>query len=41
MSDKLSTDEQILKKLSYLEDLCRNVIRHELEEFEKSSRKQS
>ncbi len=41
MSDETSTDEQILKRLEYLESLCRNIIRHELEEFEKNTRKQS
>lgn len=35
MSDETSTDEQILKRLNYLEALCRNVIKQELEKFEK------
>jgi hypothetical protein len=39
MSDETSTDEQILKRLSYLEALCRNVIKHELEKFEKNNKK--
>ena len=39
MSDETSTDEQILKRLNYLEALCRNVIRTELEVFQKNSAK--
>ena len=38
MSDETSTDEQILKRLNYLEALCRNVIRQELDKFEKSNK---
>jgi hypothetical protein len=37
MSDETSTDEQILKRLGYLEALCRNVIRAELEKFQKNN----
>jgi len=37
MSDDTSTDEQILKRLNYLEVLCRNVIKQELDEFQKSN----
>lgn len=39
MSDETSTDDQILKRLSYLEALCRNVIKQELEKFEKNNGK--
>lgn len=39
MSDETSTDEQILKRLNYLEALCKNVIRTELEEFQKNNTK--
>lgn len=39
MSDETSTDEQILKRLNYLEALCRNVTRQELDEFHKNSQK--
>lgn len=39
MSDKDSTDEQILKRLNYLEALCRNVIKRELEDFRNSVEK--
>lgn len=31
MSDETSTDEQILKRLNYLEAVCRNMIRNKLE----------
>ena len=31
------SDEQILKRLGYLEALCRNVIRAELEKFQKNN----
>lgn len=40
LNDKTSTDEQIAKRLEYIETLCRNVIRQELENYvEKSKRK--
>ncbi len=39
MSDETSTDEQILKRLNYLEALCRNVIRSEIEAFQKNNTK--
>lgn len=39
MSDETSTEEQILKRLNYLEALCRNVIKQELEKFEKNNGK--
>ena len=39
MSDEESSDEQILKRLNYLEALCRNVIKSELEEFHKNNGK--
>ncbi len=39
MSDEESSDEQILKKLNYLEALCRNVIKAELENFHNNNAK--
>ncbi len=33
LSDKTSTDNQILLRLRYLESLCRNVVRDELENY--------
>jgi len=39
MSDETSTDEQILNRLNYLEALCRNVIRAELEKLQENSGK--
>ncbi len=33
LKDNKSTDEQILDRLRYLEALCRNVIRDELENY--------
>lgn len=33
LSDTTSTDEQIIKRLQYIEALCRNVIRNELRSF--------
>jgi hypothetical protein len=39
MSDETSTDDQILKRLNYLEALCRNVIKQELENFQKNAPK--
>jgi hypothetical protein len=39
MSDESSTNEQIQKRLNYLEALCRNVIKRELEEFRNSAEK--
>ncbi len=39
MSDEESSDDQILKRLNYLEALCGNVIRAELREFQKNNGK--
>lgn len=33
MKDEISSDEQILKRLEYLEAFCRNIIRTELEKY--------
>lgn len=41
MDDDVSTEEQILPRLQYLESLCRNVIRAELQKYEKASRNDS
>jgi DNA mismatch repair ATPase MutS len=35
LNDNVSSDEQIQKRLDYLEALCRNVIRIELEKYYK------
>jgi hypothetical protein len=37
LGDNKSTDEQILNRLRYLEALCRNVIRGELENYVKET----
>ena len=36
LKDSKSTDEQIERRLVYLEALCRNVIRQELNRYDKS-----
>lgn len=36
LNDHESTDERIIERLDYLEALCRNVIRGELEQHAKS-----
>lgn len=33
LKDDVSSDEQIQKRLDYLESLCRNVIKSELEKY--------
>lgn len=33
MKDETSTDEKILYRIQYLEALCRNVIRQELDKY--------
>jgi hypothetical protein len=33
MNDKASTDEQIEKRIEYLDSLCRNIIKEELSKF--------
>ncbi|MFA5996950.1 MAG: hypothetical protein WC791_00515 [Candidatus Paceibacterota bacterium] len=33
LSDDVSSDEQIIKRLQYIEALCRNVVRNELHSF--------
>jgi DNA mismatch repair ATPase MutS len=35
LNDNVSSDEQIQRRLDYLEALCRNVIRTELEKYYK------
>lgn len=39
LADNVSTDEQILRRLRYLEALCRNVIKHELKTYISASKK--
>lgn len=36
LSDQISSEEQIKKRLEYLEAFCRNVIRAEIEKFLKT-----
>ena len=36
LDDQISSEEQIQKRLNYLEAFCRNVIRFELEKYVKS-----
>lgn len=38
MHDQVSSDQQILKRLRYLESLCKNVIREELSKFSKTTK---
>lgn len=38
LNDHASTDEQIAKRIEYLEAFCRNVIRIELEGYERASK---
>jgi hypothetical protein len=33
LKDEISSDEQIVKRLEYLEAFCRNIIRIELEKI--------
>lgn len=33
LNDDISTDERIIKRLQYMEALCRNVIRLELQKY--------
>jgi hypothetical protein len=40
MNDKASTDEQIEKRIEYLDTLCRNIIKEELSKFLAKNRKQ-
>jgi hypothetical protein len=35
LKDYISTDEQIKKRLIYLEAFCRNVIKNEIEKYAK------
>lgn len=37
LNDYESTDEQIIKRLEYVEALCRNVIRQEIENYAEKS----
>ena len=39
LKDYISTDEQIKKRLIYLEAFCRNVIKGEIEKYVKEKRK--
>lgn len=39
LSDTTSTDEQIIKRLQYIEALCRNVIRREIKNHVESKKK--
>lgn len=39
LSDNTSTDEQIIKRLQYIEALCRNVIRNEIKNYVESKKK--
>lgn len=36
-ADNISTDEQVVKRLRYLEALCRNAIKGELQEYAKKN----
>ncbi len=38
LKDEISTDEQIIKRLEYLESFCRNLIRPELEKILKENK---
>jgi hypothetical protein len=31
LNDNVSTDEQIMRRVEYIESLCRNIIRQELQ----------
>ncbi|MEK7569017.1 MAG: hypothetical protein AAB497_02805 [Patescibacteria group bacterium] len=39
LSDNTSTDEQIVKRLRYLEALCRNVIKSEIKSYVEGKKK--
>lgn len=39
LADNVSTDEQIIKQLQYIEALCRNVIRSELKSYVEKNKK--
>jgi hypothetical protein len=41
LSDYTSTEEQIKKRLNYLEAFCRNIIKFELEKYVKEKSKKS
>lgn len=41
LKDYTSTDEQIKKRLEYIESLCRNVIRQELQNYENKTTQSS
>jgi hypothetical protein len=38
LGDEASTDQQIMQRLQYLESLCRDIARFELENYVKSAR---
>lgn len=39
LADNVSTDGQIIKRLQYIEALCRNIIRNEVKKYVKSTKK--
>lgn len=40
LCDDISTDEQITRRLRYLEALCRNVIQNEIQKYVQKNKKQ-
>jgi len=38
LNDYKSTDEQIKKRIEYIQALCRGIIRQELESYEKNTK---
>lgn len=40
LNDRTSSDEQVVKRLTYLEAFCRNVARMELEKYVKEIKNQ-
>ncbi len=40
MNDEVSTDEQIEKRIQYLDTFCRNIIKAELKNFLAKNQKQ-
>ncbi len=41
LKDNVSTDEQIKKRLQYLEAFCRNIIQAELEQYVSTKRQKN
>jgi len=37
-NDKESTDEQIVKKIKYLESICGNIVSNEIKQYVKSKK---